>query len=223
MLSLWRVTQANRVRSRLDGDHGFSVAGTEWWKERTVCEPVVVDFCERFYSVERLILTLEVYHISFYESWRDSAKLPDPKCAMNNEKLWRDLKTLPLSLLMRSRRTGSRHRFQCRDLWSQKCDTEVCTKIPRLPVKRQYSLPDNLVTSVNLADWKFPYKYSDLLRTMSVTISTESETGSFKKVDGMVTSGEGRVDNFGTMKSSNMQSLEYQRNTYLWAKRCELY
>ncbi len=117
------------------------------------------------------------------------------------------------------RRTGPRHRFQCRDLWSQKCDTEASTKIPRLPVKRQYSLPDNLVTFVNFADWKFPYKYSDLLRTMSVTISTESEMGSYKKVDGVITSGEGRVDNFGTMKNSNMRSLKIpERNTYLSAK-----
>ena len=101
---------------------------------------------------------------------------------MNNEKLWRDLKTLPLSLFMRSRRTGPRHRSLCRDSWSRMRDTEASTKIPRLPGKLQYSLPDNLVTSVNLADWEFPYKFSDLLRTKSVTIPTESETGNYKKL-----------------------------------------
>ncbi|PBK82281.1 hypothetical protein ARMGADRAFT_1090502 [Armillaria gallica] len=46
----------------------------------------------------------------------------------------------------------------------------------------QYSLPDSLVTTVKLADWEFPYKYSDLHRTKSVTIPTESETGSHNKL-----------------------------------------
>ncbi len=108
--------------------------------------------------------------------------LPDPNWARNNEKLRRKLQILPLSSLMRSRRTGPRHSSQCHDSWSQQRDTEASAKIPRLPGQLQYSLPDSLVTTVNLADWEFPDKYSDLLRTRSVTIPTESETGSYKKL-----------------------------------------
>ncbi|PBK82304.1 hypothetical protein ARMGADRAFT_1090517 [Armillaria gallica] len=51
------------------------------------------------------------------------------------------------------------------DSSSQKRDTKASAKIPRLPGQLQYSLPDSLVTTVNLADWEFPYNYSDLLRT----------------------------------------------------------
>ncbi len=70
--------------------------------------------------------------------------------------------------------------------------------------KLQYSLPDSLVTTVILADWEFPYKFSDLLRTKSVTIPTESETGSYKKL--------GRSDSIRCIKDVKPQiRLRYSR------------